>query len=451
MRGTLVIALLSVCLTLYAAEGEPDVEKVVRAAGALVKSKDYPGAIEILKSAIEATNDPKLYIALAEAYWAAKQKDDAVTSLEDGLAAIRQKRVETGKTSLRDNMLTQKILSLFKEYDPDGQELRDMQDEYVKKMVTYARRMLFRKQYRAAEKAITIIRESDPTNSELEKLIDGLAKQFASAGSKIAPGRMLGGVALDARMRTLEDDLKRANPEQKEFKYNLRREGNIFGIVLAGNPVMKDISPLAGIPFTRVTLSGSQVSDIGVLAGMPLTHLVIDDTKVADISVVKNMPLTDLAITGTGIKDLSPLVGHKTIATIHMNNCSVADLKPLATTRLRTLCANNTAIVDLGPIKNMTTLRVVYLEGTNITDIAPLKGNDIVSLGLFDCKKLNDLTPISEMKNLESLTIPGHCKNIEFLKRHNSIKLLANDVGLWPLIDRVKQTPAEFWQKFEAK
>lgn len=448
MRKVFVVAFLSLTFPMLMADEKIDVEKLLRSSNAFVKSNDYENAIALLKSAVEKNGDPRLFIALAEVYWVAKRKDDAISSLEEGVKAIRQKRLETGKASLRDNMLMQRIVALFKEYDPDGNELRDMHDEYIKKVVMYARRMLFKKQYRAAEKAISLVKDLDPANTELDKLIDGLSKQFSSGARKLKPGKMLDGIALDARLKTLDDDMKKANPEQTELKFELIRQGELLEAVLSDNPALKDISPLAGIPFWRVVISGSAVSDIRPLIGMPLKQLRLDSTKVTDISIVRDFPLVDLTLSHTAVKNLAPLAGHKTLEILYIYKCAITDLGPLTSCpRFKTLCASGCAVVDLSPIKNMPNLTTAYLENMDITDISAFKGTKILHLGLLGCTKLHDLTPLLDAKELQALTVPAHLKDIGYLKKHPSLKLLANDISLYPLINDKKQTPAEFWEK----
>ena len=70
-----------------------------------------------------------------------------------------------------------------------------------------------------------------------------------------------------------------------------------------------------------------------------------------------------------------------------------------------------------------------------------------IMLDLDNFKELNDLTPLAECKQLEKLTIPKHCKNIEFLRKLPNLKILANDKSLSGL----RQSATDFWKKWDAE
>jgi hypothetical protein len=68
-------------------------------------------------------------------------------------------------------------------------------------------------------------------------------------------------------------------------------------------------------------------------------------------------------------------------------------------------------------------------------------------LDLLGCKELNDLSPLADCRKLKQLSIPEHCKNIEFFRSLKSLEILDNT----KLSFGSKQTPAEFWKVWDAK
>jgi formylglycine-generating enzyme required for sulfatase activity len=72
---------------------------------------------------------------------------------------------------------------------------------------------------------------------------------------------------------------------------------------------VKDLSPLAGMPLTELSIGGTLVSDLSPLAGMKLTVLGCNDTVVGDLKPLEGMPLKVLWCQNTRVTDLSPLKG----------------------------------------------------------------------------------------------------------------------------------------------
>jgi hypothetical protein len=88
-------------------------------------------------------------------------------------------------------------------------------------------------------------------------------------------------------------------------------------------------------------------------------------------------------------------------------------------------------------------LQKVDLSSTGISDLRPLANAPIRELNLEGCPDLMDLHPLMEMKSLDSVVIPAHCKDIEFLRNHPSIKRLSYK---W-----LTQPVYEFWEQRDAK
>ena len=77
------------------------------------------------------------------------------------------------------------------------------------------------------------------------------------------------------------------------------------------NFLLRDISPLAGLPLTDVDIGDSQVADIRPLANLKLVSLKITHRDLANIAMLKGMPLESLCLESSCLSDLSPLAGMK--------------------------------------------------------------------------------------------------------------------------------------------
>jgi len=89
----------------------------------------------------------------------------------------------------------------------------------------------------------------------------------------------------EARVKAAVAGLEARNPEQKPVKARFVIEE--FGAIrldLSGNPGLRDVSPLSGLPLARLDLSGSAVTDLSPLSGLPLARLDLSGSAVTDLS-----------------------------------------------------------------------------------------------------------------------------------------------------------------------
>ncbi len=182
-----------------------------------------------------------------------------------------------------------------------------------------------------------------------------------------------------------------------------------------------DISALKGLPLNTLSLSHTMVRDLSPLAGMPLHNLNLEGTQINKLAGISGLPLKSLRLGGTRIEHLGPLKGMK------LEQLSIAG------------CRN---ITDLTPLAGMP-LQKVDLSRSGISDLRPLANASIRELNLEGCPDLVDLHPLMEMTSLDSVVIPAHCKDIEFLRNHPSIKRLS--------YTRLTQPVYEFWEQWDAK
>jgi len=171
------------------------------------------------------------------------------------------------------------------------------------------------------------------------------------------------------------------------------------------NKQIVDLSPLAGMPLSYLSLMQTQVSRIDVLRGMPLETLLLSGTKVSDLSSLQGMPLRSLTLDATPVSNIRPLRG--------------------------------------------LPLESVVLGNTSVSDLSPLTGAPLKELNLSGCKKLTDYTPVLTLARLERLScdvLPA-----ELLPLRGSKTLQSIDADAYPGEAHTGPRPAaEFWQACDA-
>lgn len=154
---------------------------------------------------------------------------------------------------------------------------------------------------------------------------------------------------------------------------------------------ISNLSPLRGMPLSEINVERTFVSDLSPLEGMPLRSLNIYTTPVSNLTPLRGLPLELLQATGTQVADLSPLEGMQ-LQVLHCVATAVRDLSPLKATRLQYLACDRTAIVDLSPLSGLP-LRSLSFGYTRVFDLSPLKGMPLDSLNIQDIP-VTDLSPL---------------------------------------------------------
>jgi len=98
---------------------------------------------------------------------------------------------------------------------------------------------------------------------------------------------------------------------------------------LETSDVVKDLSPLKGLPLESLAIQGFPVKDLSPLEGMPLKLLSMKRTRVDDLTPLKGMPLKVLSIIDCSITDLSPLRGMPLTDLSLEGSAKLQDLTPL--------------------------------------------------------------------------------------------------------------------------
>jgi serine/threonine protein kinase len=191
----------------------------------------------------------------------------------------------------------------------------------------------------------------------------------------------------------------------------------------------------------QVEVAKGAAQNLKLLRGMPITTLNLDGVKLDDVTPLQGLPLKSLNLSHTEVADLGPLRNMK-LQRLTLVETRVADLRPLAGMRLQQLSlGGSTNVKDIAPLKGMP-LEVLNLARTRVTDLAPLAGAPLREIYLEGCRELFNVSPLANCKQLETLVLPNHVKQIEFLRNHPALKRLS--------YKKPDQTAEEFWKEFDA-
>ena len=166
-----------------------------------------------------------------------------------------------------------------------------------------------------------------------------------------------------------------------------------FTLNLKGKGI-KDIGPLAGIPFKSLDLGDNPISDLSPLKGMPLEILKINKTKVRDISAIKGAPLKTFEARDTEVDNLEALSGAP-IVDLRLEKSKIKSLKGLTSPFIKYADFSHTYLKSLEGL-NFRSLRVLEIDNTQITDLSPLKNSSLKALHMRDTK-IEDISPLKKV------------------------------------------------------
>ena len=105
----------------------------------------------------------------------------------------------------------------------------------------------------------------------------------------------------------VEDEMRRWNPEQKEWHITIHRDATGLEVDISGHDTVHWIDGLVDLPIDRLDLRHTKVQAIGAATSMGLKGLWCDYTEVNTIVGLENEPLEILGLTRTNVVDFKPL------------------------------------------------------------------------------------------------------------------------------------------------
>jgi serine/threonine protein kinase/Leucine-rich repeat (LRR) protein len=199
--------------------------------------------------------------------------------------------------------------------------------------------------------------------------------------------------------------------------------------------LLKDLSPLKGLPLTTVSFASSRVSDLSPLRGMKLTGIGVQSCPITDFSPLQGMPLEQIWAWQVQVTDLTPLKGMP-LNLLHLASTPVKDLSPLAGMPLISLWCNDSNVTDLKPLHGLP-LKQLFCRHDKISDLSPLQGAPLLELDVLGTN-VTDLSALKDMP-LEKLSCDfvGQ-RDAKILRSIKTLKVI-NDKPI-----------AEFWKEAEA-
>jgi serine/threonine protein kinase len=200
-----------------------------------------------------------------------------------------------------------------------------------------------------------------------------------------------------------------------------------------------DLRGLHQLPVSGINMDDTRISDLNALSGLKLTSLSLSHARIMDLSALIGMPLKYLSLESTPVRNLAPLA-KLPLETLRLQATQVEDLAPLRGLKLEQLnLAGCRGVKSIAALAGMP-LEKLDLSRTGLSDLSPLKGSPVRELNLEECSALTDLTPLMEMKSLETVLIPVQCKDVAFLQAHPTLKRIS--------YRKLTEPAAEFWAEY---
>jgi serine/threonine protein kinase len=369
-----------------------------------------------------------------------------------------------------DDALAQ--VNVAAEYDPDNVAAHLLRGQLL---------IAHKKDFTGARAELEQYLQRRPEDAEVQKLIELCRKAHsddpASLASFVSVLMKQNELALAAHMVRSRDELlalyrQRLNaawPSSGEMlqvdsdgRFTLQLTG-VRGMVtdlspLRGIPLtrinlgecanLKDLEPLQGMPLTEIQGYGLvQVTDLTPLRGMPLTVLnLAQGQHVNDLAPLQGMPLTWLSIFNSRVTDLAPLKGMK-LTYLDITGCvRISDISLLHSMPLRELRMGQLrTITDLTPLEGLK-LDVLHIEQcSHIRDLTPLQGMRLTELSMIACGA-TDVTPVASQPLRTLFLSPRLIKRgMDELRQSKTLKTIGVDV-----IAKTQWPAAEFWQLYDA-
>lgn len=159
---------------------------------------------------------------------------------------------------------------------------------------------------------------------------------------------------------------------------------------LADRADCTDLTPLRGIPFVSLNLTGTKVVDVSPLAGMPLRELTISRTAIADLRPLADTRLETLVCNAMVTRVLPDTSGLRLRSITAYSTDRVDDLAKLRGLPLEYLWTDSGRVADLSPLAGMP-LKTLGVSGT-FRDLSPLRGIPLETVSLGGA--FTDLSPL---------------------------------------------------------
>ena len=261
-------------------------------------------------------------------------------------------------------------------------------------------------------------------------------KRFDEANAAMGAGRSLNTVESPWRALLSRHNFK--------GRISTNEDGSLHVDLNGFNPA-KNGSPhwnqLVNVPIGSMALDDAKLNELGFLRDFKLRELSINRTTVTDLRPLAGMPLKSFSAENTPLADIKPLEGMP-LETLRIGDTKVMNLQPLRKLPLKNLSmAGCQGARDLAALSG---LRLVQLDlsRTPVEDLTPLAQMPLKELVLDGCPNISDLRVLLKIPSLERVVLPGHAKEINFLRDHPGLR--------WITRGRVSMPVERFWKEGSA-
>jgi len=252
---------------------------------------------------------------------------------------------------------------------------------------------------------------------------------FGSAEVDLRPIKSLklNKIKLDYKKVTHGLDLLKEMPTLKEvhdvrMKKNFRSVEIFFKAVEYHNKLSKHIDKLKDSQSSEEIYFESaktinlynfkEIVDYSFLNEFPNVNNITLASKVIQSldPVFEREALTHLTLINmqTNYEELSRLKKFPMLKYLNLTNTKIKNISVLKNLYLEQLVLNNTIVDNLTPLQNMKSLQSLSIQGTQVRSLAPLK-NLSLSYIEFDPRKFSfeDMSYLNEMKTLQKIKVPN--------------------------------------------
>jgi serine/threonine protein kinase/Leucine-rich repeat (LRR) protein len=241
-----------------------------------------------------------------------------------------------------------------------------------------------------------------------------------------------------------------------------------------------DWSPLRGAPIRTLLLDGSAATDLSpITASSELVSLSLGDCNISSIAHAPVAKLQSIRLSGTRVVDLSPLRSAPLLETVEAERTRVSDLSPLQGKRIKSLMIGQSQVRSLAALTGMPLVKLdctglpisdfqvlstmplefLVLESTGVAELSFLRGLPLKTLVLGNCPSARGYSALSELPDLEALTLPSAAWELpleelhSILRLRNAPKLLQVRIGSkgpWATSSSGTSSLERFWSDFES-
>lgn len=188
-----------------------------------------------------------------------------------------------------------------------------------------------------------------------------------------------------------------------------------LAIYISGGNTDSSLWSLRGIEsasrLNNLQIVGTRVESLHPLRdAKKLRTLIARDTRISDLQPIASLTgLFQLDVSNARVSSLAPLESHRLLKYLDLSGTKVTSLEQLPLGPLHFLNISETPIVDVAPLARHFSIEHLAADKTAIREIGPLRHMDyLTTLLLRDCP-IEDLSPISKLKKLNSLALSsGH-------------------------------------------